>query len=432
MALDDGDVGRSPGDDELGDDEPTRPLLPPDDRLWRHPSELFSSVPATSPPLGLGRGAGERQWGLVVSAGVVGALIATGIVLASGHLGSSKVRGVAASAAVTLGTKAPHGSGGAAGAASSGTPGSTAPTVAVGDSLHALAARLAPSMVALEITSASGKRRGTGLIYRSDGTVVTTDRLVRGSTSITAVSSTGQEESAALVGSDPDNDVAVMRVGGTGLVPAPFFPAASLPSLAPGQLTTAVSTGDGNGDRPQVYVGTVQSMNRHVALGDGPPLLGAIETDAPLSTNVDGGALLDSAGRVVGLVAGDTGSGTATRSLAVPVAAVESSANQILVTGRATHSWLGIDGSNLSAGKARSLGVAGGVDVQEVDPHSPAAAAGMTRGEVIESINGSPVPSLLDLQADLHGMAPGTQVSIAGELRGHPVDVTLHLAASSS
>lgn len=401
MTVGDGDPGDRPedtgGDDSEAESEDLlfqRPWLPPDDRLWRHPSEMF---PVTSGDPTARRGG--HRWPVAVSAGVVGAMLATGVVAATGHLSTHGNDGAASG--ITTAVSAPT-----ATVRTSHSSVALSGMMAASASVLAMAQRLDPSMVALEVTSTHGDRRGSGLVYRSDGVIITTQRLIDSATNITVVSDSGQEVAASVVGQDPVTDVAVLRVDEHGL-PAVTLDASDPPQ--PGQLAVAVTTGGREGDLPSIYIGTVRYVDEEVTLSGGSSLFGAIETDAPLSSDVEGGALLDSAGRLVGMTAGSSGSVGNVRCYATDAATAKSAADEIISTGRVAHGWLGVEGSDQPAppGAAPS-----GVQVVAVDKSSPAAAAGVQPGDRISSVDMKPVESVSDLQDDIHLLKPGTTVAV--------------------
>ncbi len=403
MTVGDGDLGDFPedgGDDDPEADaedlQPRRPWLPPDDRLWRHPSEMFPAVPVAEPPAR----AGGHRWPVAVSAGVVGALLATGVVAATGHLSTHSTSGSASGITTAASTPTATVSTSRSGMALPGM-------MAASASVVAMAQRLDRSLVALEVTYPHGQRRGSGLVYRNDGMIVTTERLLEGATNVTAVSDTGQEVAASIVGEDSVTDVAVVQVDERDLPTIPFDP---VDKPQTGELAVAVTTGDREGDIPSVYIGTVREVGEQARLSSGPPLFNAIETDAPLSTDVEGGALLDSTGRVIGITAESTGSQSSTRCFAADASTAKDAADQIISTGRVAHGWLGIEGSDEKASTTGPPGVPPGVEVVTVDQPSPAATAGLQPGDTISSVNMKPVSSVSDLQDDIHLLKPGTTV----------------------
>lgn len=419
MALDDGEF-HEPGDDDF--DEQSRPWLPPEDRLWRHPSELSSSgTPVGGSSRSWRRAIAERHWPLAVSAGVVGAFLATGLMAATGHLGTGASRTRTTYARTTATSTG----------ARSFTPVSVAPgsaadrgTLGAAPSVAQMAERVLPAMVTLEVASQNGGRRGAGLIVRDDGMILTTYRLATGSSSITAVTSKGVEETASVVGEDPSGDLALLHVDATGLPTVDFGQSSSLHL---GELTVSVALPQKAGSANSVFLGTVDGLNRQFALDAGPPLLDAIETDAPPHGSIDGGPLLDSQGQVVGITSGTLGSGSNAHSVATPADLDTQVAAQLMATGHADYAWLGVDAQDQQAPPGATTGAPAGAKVVSVVPNSPATVAGLKAGDVITSINSHPVGSVLDLQGAVHMMEPGTPVQIVAYRDGaaHLLQTTL-------
>src|ERR1700687_5838172 len=162
----------SPGmdpEDHLDDDETVGahgvPLLPPDDLLWRHPSEVDDN-PFPMPPADVSA-AGRRTlwspnvWTVAIFAGALGAVLASGFQLASSFRSTRTVRGVER---VTV------------------TPSRIVETATttVDGSVEAIAARLRPAIVQIDVDTPAGKATGSGVVFRSDGQVLTNEHLVHG------------------------------------------------------------------------------------------------------------------------------------------------------------------------------------------------------------------------------------------------------------
>lgn len=405
MTVESGDFDDNHDGFDPPDDTPARPWLPPDDRLWRHPSELRGSGPAPqhqpSPRRRRKRLAGSRVLTLMVLGGVVGALLATGVATGTHWLGPTRTTSQASANDVTVtSTSARIGSGAGASAAPRQSP------INAGPSVMAMVQRVWPSIVTVDVTTAQGHVHGSGLVFRSDGMVVTVARLLAGAAGISVITSDGTEDAATLVGEDPDSGVAVIRVPRQ----LPSVDLDASPPPAAGEMAIAVGTNAAEGSPPAVAIGTISQVNRQVKLADGPPLLDAIDTDAPAGP-APGGALLDQSGRVLGITTATTDEGGTPHWLAAPADLAGDAANQLASTGKVVYAWLGIAGGDDSAAPA-SGGVAPGVEVLSVQGGSPAAAAGLKPDDVIDAIDGQPVASLLDLQGVLRLRQPGAAVTL--------------------
>jgi S1-C subfamily serine protease len=135
-----------------------------------------------------------------------------------------------------------------------------------------------------------------------------------------------------------------------------------------------------------------------------------VQTDAPIAPGSSGGALVDGAGRVVGIttvLAGADGFGFAT-----PIDVARAAAEQLMATGRVVPVWLGVDGSDLDGATASNLQLAGGALVDTVRTDSPAERAGLAAKDVIVGVDGRPVMSLGMLAVAVRAHRPGDVVTL--------------------
>ncbi len=384
----------------------------PDDRLWRHPSELGAAARAgdgTGPRRGPGRATTRSSaprspappWVVGTVALAAGVLLATGLVLATSGADPGLVaHQVVAAASSTA----------AASVTATTAPGTPAPDPAV---VTRVEHQVQPSLVALVVRRATGTVLGTGVAVEPGGIVATTASLLRRATSIVAEEAGGGRQPARLVGVDRTSGIAVLRV--TDQLPAVTVDAVD-PSPGSVALAVAFAAAGGTAPRPAVYAGAVVTSG--VAAGvDGPTSeFASTVVRAPLTTGEEGGALVDANGRLVGIL--DTVSPTPAGSEGVflPSTLVSGVARQLVASGAVGHGWLGVDGSDLatpasSASSAPPLGVR----VDAVDPGGAAANAGMQPGDVIVAVDGRAVHSMAELRALLYPDPPGTPLEVTVE-----------------
>jgi S1-C subfamily serine protease len=370
--------------DEPDDEGRIVPPLPPADRLWRHPSELTAAAEAR-PPLLAG-----RAWPVAVLAGTIGALLGTGVAyLAVGGQAVTRTEGVAA---VERGIVP---------ITSVTVVGQVRPAVDV----VALTQRIRPAVVRLTGGSATTRLEGSGVMFRSDGYVLTSADGLAGITSLTAVLADGRRVAGRVIGSDAESGVAVVKLSGTGYNVATLGSTAGLSAGAPVLAVSAASTMTGESSVTQ---GSVGAVARTVAVAVGRQRVGMIETDAATVPISWGGALLDSDGVVVGITApAQLDSGV---FYAAPIELAYAVANQLIDTGHVTSVWLGIAGRDLDPASAKALGVAGGAVVENVGDPSPAATCGIQVGDVITAIDGRIVSSMGALMVVLRTHSPGQRV----------------------
>lgn len=384
-------------DDGLGDDRPPPPLLPPDDRIWRHPSEV-AAAPAAGhkcpDPV-----AGTGLWQVGLLAGSISALLTVGLVVVGGGFRERTVVGNTVPAVERV-----------------VAPAVATPVTAPGSPANAvvdIAEHMRPAIVQIRVSGGDGPGSGSGVVFRSDGHVLTNHHVVEGARRITVVMADGEEEGAHLVGSDPETDIAVVKVDKTDV---PSAPLGSATSLRVGQLAVAIGSPLGLAGGPSVSVGVVSALGREIDAGDeGPPLLDMIQTDAPIAPGSSGGALVDGTGAVIGVTTAIAVSEVGAEGLgfATPIDIARDVAEQIIASGRAVHVWLGVEGEDVDPGMAKQLGVPGGASIRDVRPGSPASRAGIAERDVIVAVDGVPVRSMGGLKVQLRSHRPGDVVTLA-------------------
>jgi S1-C subfamily serine protease len=374
----------TPGDfgDPL-DEGPASPLLPPDDRLWRHPSELGVSHSA----LPLDPVAVRRRWLLshpsrrsALTAGVVGALLATGVVALGTHLADSMEGPGRAPRDVVLGVKQT-------------TAITTSATPELSPVLVANIGRAAAAMATVQVTRGTRRTSVLGLVVRPDGMILVPAAGVAGATGLVVTLANDDVYLGDLVGADARSGLAVVHINGaTGLATASL----SADPMGKGSFALVVTTPGGNA----FSLGTVRDLYVSPLVG-GHRLVGALATDLPASDGRAGSPLLGSTGLVEGIVTGATKMGAVVAPcwLAAPVA------DELMANGRVTHGWLGLEGTTTTAGPT-------GVRVVTAPAKGALGRAGVVPGDVIVSLDRTPVTSLDELQARLYVLPPGTRVSV--------------------
>jgi S1-C subfamily serine protease len=164
---------------------------------------------------------------------------------------------------------------------------------------EAVVAGVEPSVVQINVTVANGGAIGSGVIIDSKGDIVTNNHVVSGQQSIQVVLGGGAKETATVVGTDPANDLAVVRIA----VPRGGLTVATLGDSAQLQVGQSVlAIGNPLGDTATVTSGIVSALKRTVSEGSGGPTIqNAIQTDAAINPGNSGGALVDMQGHVVGI-----------------------------------------------------------------------------------------------------------------------------------
>jgi serine protease DegQ len=173
----------------------------------------------------------------------------------------------------------------------------------------------------------------------------------------------------------------------------------------------------------------VSALGRQLEGNTGLPLLDMIQTDAPIAPGSSGGALVDESGAVIGITTAIAVSAVGAEGLgfATPIDIARHVGAQLISTGTVRHPWLGIEGVDLEPAAAKAMGVAGGAVVREVLPDSPAARAGITKGDVVTAVDRAGVRSMGGLKVLLRSHQPGDRVSMSvrSNDRERTVDVEL-------
>jgi S1-C subfamily serine protease len=385
-----------PIDDDQGEGS-HRPLPSPDDRLWRHPSEVGASMPpraAGTTPTVPARSHRGRSLALGVMSGLLGAAAMFAVLSASGafieHHTSVVVEKV------------------------------SSPVTPSAAEVHTVAERVLPMLARLDVTTRSGTTSTTAVVFRSDGYLLTTADAVHGAERLAVQLSDGTTLTAKLLGADAISDVAVIKVARSRLNPAVLTEESEI-SL--GEPAIAIACVAGRPKQPDVDTGVVSALGKRTNSSTGESLLNMIQTNVPESG--DGAVLVDSHGAVMGIVTAaqadlppiNPSSSTTLASerlvvrFATPIDYARAIADELIATGHADHAWLGVETSDLSSTQQAVLGQPG-AKVIEVMGSSPASAAGLQAGDVLVGINGKQVTSSASLVIQLRHARAHQIVSI--------------------
>lgn len=237
---------------------------------------------------------------------------------------------------------------------------------------------------------------GTGFIIDDQGHIVTNHHVVDGSQEIQVIFSDGREAAATLLGSDAFADLAVIQVEPP--VPA-VVPFGDSDKLRPGDRVLAIGSALGDFTNT-VTDGIVSGLGRSLDTPEGYNMENMIQHDAPINPGNSGGPLLNMRGEVVGVntaVVRQAGLGITAEGLgfAIPSKTVQSITQELIANGRVERPFLGITYQPITprAARASELPVDHGVYVEDVEPGSPAAAAGIQPGDIVTKINGQQIDS---------------------------------------
>jgi putative serine protease PepD len=327
------------------------------------------------------------------------------------------------------------------------------------NNITAVAAKAAPSVVTISVTSKSASGTGSGVVLSKDGYVLTNTHVVTldgeiADPAVQVTTSDGHLYDASIVGTDPIADLAVIKLkNATDLTPAEFGDSSKL-----NVGETAVAIGAPLGLNNTVTDGIVSALNRSISIassaapksgsgdtstpapnspfdfwqfdnGQGQSQspstaapatisLPVIQTDAAINPGNSGGALLDSNAKVIGInvaiaSAGQTSASSQSGSIgvgfAIPSNLAQRIANEIMKDGKATHGLLGAGVKDVTS---TSAGGVVGASISAITSGGAADKAGLKTGDVITQFNGVPITNATDLTAQVRFLAAGSSASL--------------------
>jgi len=306
---------------------------------------------------------------------------------------------------------------------------------------------IGPSVVTIEVTgyesSGFGQQQvsdtGSGVIIRDSGYILTNNHVVAaavGGGTVNVTLADGKTVAAKIVGTDSTTDLAVLKIDGQSGLKAATFAASN--SLKVGQAVIAVGAPLGLSNT--VTEGIVSTLHRAVRTGDtsgnSQAVIDAVQTDAAINPGNSGGALVDLAGRVVGInsaiasvgASGGSQSGSIGVGFAIPSETATKVADQLISGGKAVHSQMGV--SVASDDSSQSGAPGSGAQITGVSAGSPASKAGLQTGDVVTKVNDRLITGGTDLIAAVRSYDPGTTVTLTIERGGSTKTLKVTLASA--
>jgi serine protease Do len=268
------------------------------------------------------------------------------------------------------------------------------------------------------------KGLGTGFIVSADGQIVTNNHVVAGADTVKVKLADGRTLDAKVVGADPSTDIALLRV--TSDTPLPALRFGSSSALRVGEDVLAIGNPFGLGST--VTSGIVSALGRDLQSG---PFDEFIQTDAAINKGNSGGPLFNAAGEVVGVntaIVSPTG-GSVGIGFAVPSDMVQKVVADLADDGTLKRGWLGVNIQDITEDIAAALGQDSpkGALIAAVSDNSPAAKAGLMRGDVVLSLDGSAVDTPRDLSRLVAQSEPDSKVTLSILRAGKPMDLPVSL-----
>jgi S1-C subfamily serine protease len=295
--------------------------------------------------------------------------------------------------------------------------------------------KVSPSVVNIEIRRGRDERRaaapamperggsGSGFIFTPDGFILTNSHVVEGASRIDVTLSDGRRCQARLIGSDPDSDLAVVRIDSPGLVPASL---GESNGVRVGQV--AIAIGNPYGFQCTVTAGVVSALGRSLRSNSGRLIDNVLQTDAALNPGNSGGPLVDSHGAVIGV---NTAIILPAQGIcfAIAVNTAKFVAGRLIRDGKIRRGYIGVAGQNVPVHRRVvrffNLPVESGVLVASVEHGSPAEKAGLAAGDVIVAYGGIPVAGIDDLHRLLTDVTIGVPAHLTVIRRTEKLDIEI-------
>jgi Do/DeqQ family serine protease len=276
---------------------------------------------------------------------------------------------------------------------------------------------------------------GSGVIVSPDGYIVTNNHVVSHASSLKVTLSDGREFSGKTVGTDPQTDVAVVKINATNL---PVLPFGNSDSARVGDIVFAI--GNPFGEEHTVTMGIVSAKNRTLREGghSASSIQNFIQTDAAINPGNSGGALINAQGQMIAmntaiLTGGNTFGGGEGGNIgigfAIPSNMAKQVMDQLIKTGKVSRGYIGVMLQDLNGDLANEFHVntSHGAVVAKVDPGTPGAKAGLQPGDVIVGINGQKVDGMADATLKVTEHAPGSTIVLDVIRNGSPMKVNVTL-----
>jgi serine peptidase DegS len=266
---------------------------------------------------------------------------------------------------------------------------------------------------------------GSGVIMDAEGYVITNDHVIDGVESVQVFLTDGRAATAVIVGSDPDTDLALLKIDLEGL---PTIPLGRSDTLRVGDIVLAIGNPFSIG---QTVTQGIVSGTRRGQLGLS-PFENFIQTDAAINLGNSGGALINVAGQLVGINTAFFSRRLDSEGIgfAIPVNLVRGVMRDLIGHGRVIRGWLGVGTETLTADQADALGLdeGFGIILTSVQADSPADRAGLRPADVITYIDDNPVVVWQDALRLIARMEPGARVTLTGNRLGQEFQVVAEVA----
>ena len=266
---------------------------------------------------------------------------------------------------------------------------------------------------------------GSGFIFSDDGYILTNFHVVEDSSSITVALFNGKTYDAKLIGYDEGNDVAVLKIDATGLVPVVL---GNSDNINVGDSVLAI--GNPLGELTfSLTAGTISAKDRDITMSGGSTMR-LMQTDCAINSGNSGGALFNMYGEVIGITNAKYSSNSASEAsidnigFAIPINKARSIAESIIEKGYVSKPYIGVSATTVST-ETQSYGLPQGAAVKEVAKDGPAAAAGLKVNDIITHINGKAITGSGDMVSIVNESQPGDGLKLTVYRKGSTLEMTV-------
>jgi serine protease Do len=270
---------------------------------------------------------------------------------------------------------------------------------------------------------------GTGIIFSSDGYIVTNEHVIEDASDITVTLNDSSQYTALFVGMDVQTDLAVLKISAKELTAAEF---GQSDEIVVGNRVVAIGNPLGVTFRGTMTTGIISAINRNVQVNDS--YMNLIQTDCAINSGNSGGPLINRFGQVIGICNMKMMSSTTTVEgigFAIPSSTVATIATKLIAKGEVIRAMLGITAYDLTAAECQEYGVTQGIMVVTVLSTTDAFAQGIRSGDIITAANGTPISRVDQLNTLKADMSPGDTIVLTVVHNGVSSDLTVTLMAES-
>lgn len=269
------------------------------------------------------------------------------------------------------------------------------------------------------------KGTGSGVIFKSDGYIVTNNHVVDGAKDITVALSDGRTLPAKLIGTDPFTDLAVIKVDATDLPTAEF---GDSDSIMVGEPAIAIGNPLGLELQGSVTAGIISALNRTINIGENRVKL--LQTDAAINPGNSGGALVNADGQVIGINSAKlAATGVEGIGFAIPINTVKTIVDELITKGHVTYPYLGVGvlDKDTAAQAGYRLNTDAGVIVMQIAIGGPADKAGIQQRDLILKVDGKETNTVADLRNIVASHKVGDTIDLTISRNGNISDVSVTL-----